>query len=61
MKIFRIIVAILSISILTFSCSSNDDEPQVLIPIVIPQQLYNKVTSGNYHSLAIKNDGTLWS
>ena len=63
MKTFKLLVAILSVSMLTSSCSGDDDDAQAPIPtpIVVPQQLYTKITSGDFHSLAIKNDGTLWS
>ena len=63
MKKIKHALAILIILIFTISCSHDDEPTQVPqpIPIGASNQNYSMVTSGYYHSLAIKTDGTLWS
>ena len=60
MKKLKGVLAILIILIFTVSCSHNDEPspaPQPA-PIAGSNQYYSMVTSGYYHSLAIKTDGT---
>ena len=63
MKTIKNTLAIFIITFFTFSCSNDDDPTPVPLPAPIAgsNQHYSSVTSGYYHSLAIKIDGTLWS
>ena len=47
---------------ITLKCKNSDDEARVVINVIAEdKKVREKVEAGNIHSLALKQDGTIWS